>query len=744
MTTPTELANMALAHLGQARISDFSERSPAAEHCRRAFDHVRRLCLRDYDWNFAIRRATLTAAEATPEFDWGYEYPLPSDCLRVISVNQRPGGTRLTDYAVEGRAILSNSADCRVRYIRDVTDPTLWDSMFSSYFCYRLAAAIAPSLRLDPAAGQQMEQMAAAIRDQAREADAVESEPRVTRLDQSEMIEDREGRWGPGTASGGGSTPEATVINLTGAGTATTYTITPSGGGSAVEIPSATVSAAGVMTAAQVSLLASRAPTADPTFAGTVTAPHIHGNLAGAVYTHIRNGSGATLTKGTPVQVTGYHPGSDRPLVGPADAASDSTMPCIGILDADVANNADGHAVVLGLIENLNTAGYAVNQRLYIASGGGLTGTAPAVRAQSVAIVERVNANTGAILVTASDVTGSMASQSAGAVAITGGTIQGITDLAVADGGTGASTAAGARVNLDVPSVGDLDAQRVDIQTFGGPNTSGSFTWVKPANAKLILVRIIGAGSGGASGICRATSVLRTGGGGGAGGAAAIQLIPAADLPASVAVTVGAGTAGGIGTNNPAANHANALFGGPSFFGNYRANGGGSTNGTTAATGLSGSVFSLLAAAAAGNGGAGNTTGGAGVNAAIQPSHFIATGGGGGASAAAGNTTGANGGSGGDRLATAAPLGYGVLLAGGTGGVSGGAVAGAGNNQDQSIAAGTGGGGGAYATGANGGNGGNGGWPGGGGGGGGAADDGFTAGSGGRGANGFVQVITYF
>lgn len=341
---------------------------------------------------------------------------------------------------------------------------------------------------------------------------------------------------------------------------------------------------------------------------------------------------------------------------------------------------------------------------------------------------------------------GTMSSQNSNSVAITGGTIGGITDLAVADGGTGASTAAGARVNLDVPSVGDLDAQRVDIQTFGGPSTSGSFTWVKPANAKLVLVRIIGAGSGGASGICRATSVLRTGGGGGAGGAAAIQLIPAADLPATVAVTVGAGTVGGVGTSNTAASHANAVQGGASFFGNYRANGGGVTNGTTAATGLSGSVFSLVAGAPAGNGGAGNTTGGAGANAAIQPSHFVGTGGGGGGSAAAGNTNGANGGDGGSRLATAAPLGYGVLLAGGTGGVSGGSgsFGGAGNDQDQSAAAGTGGGGGAYATGANGGTGGQGGWPGGGGGGGGAADDGFTAGSGGRGGHGMVQVITYF
>jgi hypothetical protein len=96
-------------------------------------------------------------------------------------------------------------------------------------------------------------------------------------------------------------------------------------------------------------------------------------------------------------------------------------------------------------------------------------------------LVTSVAGRTGAITLTTADISGlgTIATQAANNVSITGGSITGITDLAVADGGTGASTAGDARTNLglvigtDVLSPSGSAASLTSFPTFN-QNTTGT------------------------------------------------------------------------------------------------------------------------------------------------------------------------------------------------------------------------------------------------------------------------------
>jgi hypothetical protein len=155
MSTKTEIANIALSHLGVGReIANIeTENSQEANAMRRFYDISREQVLRDFNWPFATKEVTLGLVSSNPTTEWTYAYRYPADALklrRIFSgIRNDTRQTRVPYKLVRdnaGRLIYTDAVDACMEYTYAETDASRFTPDFVQALACRMAAYAAPRL----------------------------------------------------------------------------------------------------------------------------------------------------------------------------------------------------------------------------------------------------------------------------------------------------------------------------------------------------------------------------------------------------------------------------------------------------------------------------------------------------------------------------------------------------------------------------------------------------------------------
>lgn len=134
-TSAIDIINLALIELGETPIVSLSDNVKSARVMNALYEHTRDHLLSLNFWSFAMKRAELAALTTEPEFEFGYEFELPSDFLRLYET------TETRNYAKEGTKLLANTpGPLRIVYVSRVTDPNTYGSFFIDALVTLLAA----------------------------------------------------------------------------------------------------------------------------------------------------------------------------------------------------------------------------------------------------------------------------------------------------------------------------------------------------------------------------------------------------------------------------------------------------------------------------------------------------------------------------------------------------------------------------------------------------------------------------
>jgi len=169
MASVVEICNSALNQLGASTILSLTENSKNGRLCNARYETVKDSVWRAHPWNSAIKRQTLAADTANPDWGFAKQYTLPSDCLRVLTIQNYD-----SNYKIEGRKILTNDTSVKLVYVARITDPNEMDVLLRETISAALASDIAYAVTANATLQQRMAEKYQLKLSEARHADAGE------------------------------------------------------------------------------------------------------------------------------------------------------------------------------------------------------------------------------------------------------------------------------------------------------------------------------------------------------------------------------------------------------------------------------------------------------------------------------------------------------------------------------------------------------------------------------------------
>jgi hypothetical protein len=174
MASKVQIANLALAILGEPPIIALTDEVKGARVMNLLFDTCRDAVLRMHPWNFATRRTLLAERVEKPPFGFAKIFALPSDFLRLIRLNDGRD-----PYRIEADGLLSDTDLAQLRYIARIEDTARYDPMFVQTLAAYLAAHGAMPITSSQSIRDGAREQFFAELTEARSVDGMENFPEV-------------------------------------------------------------------------------------------------------------------------------------------------------------------------------------------------------------------------------------------------------------------------------------------------------------------------------------------------------------------------------------------------------------------------------------------------------------------------------------------------------------------------------------------------------------------------------------